>query len=167
MTTNDLSAIWTMHLHFRSFTMAAIRYFLFFLISFALIVSFLLAYTPLIIPLGFLFMSATSFIFYARDKYAAIHYQWRIPENTLHILSLLGGWPGAIIAQQTLRHKNIKSAFQIKFWLVMIINTVFFVWLHSHKGQSILHTSIRALDNITRNGFATNKFSNTLLYLLQ
>jgi len=147
--------------------MTAIKYILFCLISFALITSFLLAWTPLIIPLGFLFMSAITYIVYARDKYAAIHDEGRIPENILHVFSLLGGWPGAIIAQQTLRHKTRKPGFQLMFWLVMLINSAFLIWLHTNEGNSELLVFITALDNLIRSEFATNKFSNALLYLLQ
>ncbi len=95
--------------------MTVIKYMLFCLLGFSLIVSYFLACTPLIIPLIFLLVSTITFLVYARDKYAAIHDEWRIAENTLHSFSLLCGWPGAIIAQHILRHKNRKTSFQITF----------------------------------------------------
>lgn len=48
----------------------------------------------------------------------------RISEKTLHAMSILGGWPGALYAQQTLRHKTNKKSFQKVFWLTVIINIV-------------------------------------------
>ena len=33
---------------------------------------------------------------------------WRIREGTLHLVEALGGWPGAFLAQQTMRHKTVK-----------------------------------------------------------
>jgi uncharacterized membrane protein YsdA (DUF1294 family) len=48
----------------------------------------------------------------------------RISERTLHILSLLGGWPGALIAQQYFRHKTIKQPFQYIFIKSVVINTL-------------------------------------------
>lgn len=47
----------------------------------------------------------------------------RISERTLHILSLLGGWPGALVAQQYFRHKTIKQPFQAIFTKTVLINT--------------------------------------------
>lgn len=52
------------------------------------------------------------FVVYAFDKSAARHGGWRTSENRLHLLSLLGGWPAAWVAQQWLRHKSSKDSFQ-------------------------------------------------------
>lgn len=46
----------------------------------------------------------------------------RIPERTLLIVSLLGGWPGAWWASQKFRHKTYKRSFRIQFWIVVIAN---------------------------------------------
>ncbi|MFX8067478.1 DUF1294 domain-containing protein, partial [Acinetobacter baumannii] len=51
-------------------------------------------------------LSMASFIVYALDKRAAARGDRRVAENRLHLLSLAGGWPGALLARQTLRHKN-------------------------------------------------------------
>jgi uncharacterized membrane protein YsdA (DUF1294 family) len=59
---------------------------------------------------------------YWKDKSAAKKGQWRIRESTLLILGLLGGWPGAVLAQQMLRHKTRKVAFQVIFWMTVILN---------------------------------------------
>ena len=56
---------------------------------------------------------------YAADKNAARHGRWRIPENNLHLLSLLGGWPGAWLAQQAMRHKASKREFRAVYWLTV------------------------------------------------
>ena len=67
-------------------------------------------------------MSAVTFIAYALDKRAARRDQSRTPEVTLHLLELLGGWPGALLAQRLIRHKNAKVGYQIMFWLIVIIH---------------------------------------------
>ncbi|WP_426369375.1 DUF1294 domain-containing protein [Pseudocolwellia sp. HL-MZ7] len=56
--------------------------------------------------------SVVSFIAYALDKSRAQQGAWRIKESTLHLIALLGGWPGAALAQQVLRHKSQKKEFR-------------------------------------------------------
>jgi uncharacterized membrane protein YsdA (DUF1294 family) len=71
---------------------------------------------------GYLLMSILAFIAYAVDKSAAKHNRWRTQESTLHLLGVLGGWPGALLAQRWLRHKSKKTAFLVVFWLTVLIN---------------------------------------------
>ena len=54
-------------------------------------------------------ISIVVFIVYALDKSAARKNRRRIPENTLHLLALIGGWPGALVAQKLLHHKSSKQ----------------------------------------------------------
>lgn len=68
---------------------------------------------------------------YAIDKSAAIAGRRRVPEQTLHLLALAGGWPGAIIAQQMLRHKSSKAAFRVAFWFTVVANVAAFVTYHA------------------------------------
>jgi len=80
--------------------------------------------------LGFyLAASIVTFIFYALDKAAAQSHRARTPERTLHMLSLLGGWPGALLAQKLLRHKSGKLSFQAWFWLTVVLHCVVAAWL--------------------------------------
>lgn len=62
----------------------------------------------------------------------------RTQESTLHGLSLIGGWPGALIAQQSLRHKTRKEEFRFVFWLTVVINIGVFVWLFTDTGSAVL-----------------------------
>lgn len=77
----------------------------------------------------YLIVSLVTFVAYAIDKSAAQSGRWRTSEGTLHFLALAGGWPGALIAQQTLRHKSKKTSFLIFFWLSVLLNCAAFVWL--------------------------------------
>lgn len=61
-------------------------------------------------------LNAITFFVYWRDKYAAQRGAWRTPESSLHALSLAGGWPGAWMAQQVLRHKSSKAQFRTVYW---------------------------------------------------
>ncbi|WP_417910014.1 DUF1294 domain-containing protein [Candidatus Electronema sp. PJ] len=70
----------------------------------------------------YLLISLLTFVIYAKDKSAAAKGSWRIPENTLHFLALIGGWPGALLAQQVLRHKSKKQPFRFVFYLTVLLN---------------------------------------------
>lgn len=76
---------------------------------------------PLLISL-YGFLSLLTFVLYAVDKQAARRGRWRIRESTLHLLALCGGWPGALLAQRWIRHKSRKAAFQLRFWLTVLLN---------------------------------------------
>lgn len=78
--------------------------------------------------------SAITFIAYAIDKSSAQKGRWRTRESTLHMLSLLGGWPGALIAQQTLRHKTRKAGFQWTFKFTVLLNVAITAWLLTPGG---------------------------------
>jgi uncharacterized membrane protein YsdA (DUF1294 family)/cold shock CspA family protein len=73
---------------------------------------------------------------YAHDKYAAQHGRWRVREDTLHLLGLLGGWPGAWLAQQAMRHKSSKPAFRATYWGTVTTHFAVLVgwllWLQPH-----------------------------------
>jgi uncharacterized membrane protein YsdA (DUF1294 family)/cold shock CspA family protein len=76
--------------------------------------------TLFVLPL----MSVITFFAYWLDKDAARRRGWRTAESTLHGLSLLGGWPGAWWAQQLLRHKSVKPAFQASYWATVVLHIV-------------------------------------------
>ena len=76
-------------------------------------------------------MNAASYLFYAQDKEAAQNGQRRVPENTLHLLSFLGGWPAAWLAQQKLRHKTQKQPFRKIYFCTILFNILLILWLIS------------------------------------
>ena len=57
---------------------------------------------------------------YSCDKRRAENGEWRVPEIQLHLLELIGGWPGAFLAQRRLRHKCSKGSYQFVFWLIVL-----------------------------------------------
>ncbi|MFK7911172.1 MAG: DUF1294 domain-containing protein [Akkermansiaceae bacterium] len=88
-----------------------------------------------------LLVSLITYRFYAADKKHARAKRWRTSESTLHFLELIGGWPGAFIAQRRLRHKCSKENYQSVFWLIVIgyqyiALDYLFNW---NIGQSILY----------------------------
>ncbi|WP_162291240.1 DUF1294 domain-containing protein [Vogesella sp. LIG4] len=94
----------------------------------------LLHYVPVGVAGLYLFFSLLTYVVYARDKRAAQLRRWRTRESTLHLLSLLGGWPGAWLAQRRLRHKSSKLAFQFWYRGSIAANLGLLVWLHSGVG---------------------------------
>jgi len=89
-------------------------------------------------------MSIFCFIATYRDKRKSMNGQWRTPEGTLHLLELLGGWPGGLVAQQVFRHKTRKLSYQLTFWCI--------VGLHGLVWADILleHTMSRAVLDFAR-----------------
>ena len=73
--------------------------------------------------------SVVAVVLYRVDKSAAVARRHRIPESTLLIVGIIGGWPGAIVGQQLFRHKTIKTPFVAAFWFTVIVNVAVFVAL--------------------------------------
>ena len=80
------------------------------------------------IPIGYVGLSLLTYMVYWIDKSAAQNGNWRTSEKTLHLLALVGGWPGAMVAQQKLRHKTQKQPFRSIFWLTVIANIAGLYW---------------------------------------
>ncbi|BDR33818.1 hypothetical protein PDY_08660 [Photobacterium damselae subsp. damselae] len=95
---------------------------------------------PLFLFVIYCVMSLVTFLFYWKDKRAAVRGEWRIPEKTLHIMELACGWPGALVAQQTLRHKSQKQPFKLILWMAIVANSAIFIWLLTPMGMKFLHT---------------------------
>ena len=74
----------------------------------------------LILAADVVLLSVVTLAFYAWDKRQATKEGWRVPEKRLHLLSVLGGWPGALLGQRWLRHKTVKTRFRVVFWLTVI-----------------------------------------------
>ena len=93
---------------------------------------------PPLVLIVYAALSTVTFVAYAIDKSAARNGRWRISESTLHGLSLAGGWPGALVAQQALRHKTRKARFRVVFWMTVLLNCAGCVWLHTPAGRAVL-----------------------------
>jgi uncharacterized membrane protein YsdA (DUF1294 family) len=73
-------------------------------------------------------MSVATFIAYGVDKSSARGGRRRIPEQTLHLLALLGGWPGALAAMGVFRHKRRKTSFVVVVWLIALLHATGWLW---------------------------------------
>ncbi|MDZ4730626.1 MAG: DUF1294 domain-containing protein [Xanthomonadales bacterium] len=93
---------------------------------------------PVPILFVYLLLSCLTYLVYFFDKKAAENDTRRMPEKTMHTLALLGGWPGAMIAQQLFRHKSRKNLFRVVFWMTVVLNVALLVWLMTASGASFL-----------------------------
>jgi uncharacterized membrane protein YsdA (DUF1294 family)/cold shock CspA family protein len=95
---------------------------------------------PLAVLGLYLLSSTLAFVAYTLDKSAARNDRWRTQESTLHFVALIGGWPGALVAQRLLRHKSKKASFQVVFWATVVLNSGAFAWLFSSSGAGVLRS---------------------------
>ncbi|WDE10127.1 DUF1294 domain-containing protein [Thalassomonas haliotis] len=89
-----------------------------------------LAYLPIVLTISYWLLSLCTFAIYAIDKSKARKGEWRVKEKHLHLLALTGGWPGAMIAQQLLRHKSKKLSFRLVLALTVLVNISVFIWFN-------------------------------------
>lgn len=87
-------------------------------------------------------LSVLTYLLYWIDKRRAQAGAWRTPESTLHFFELIGGWPGAFLAQRHLRHKIRKVRYQVVFWFIVVAHQL--VALDSLLGWRMVH-AIEAL----------------------
>lgn len=114
------------------------------IVPFAFVVATLtlLGKTPPLVPLTYVIASGLTFIAYGFDKLAAMNNRWRTGEGTLHIMSLLGGWPGALVAQELFRHKSKKESFRFVFWITVLLNCGILIWSATDSGASAIRATI-------------------------
>ena len=84
---------------------------------------------PTVVPVFYAAASIAAAIAYRLDKSAAERNVWRTSETMLHVMALIGGWPGALVAQQAFRHKSRKLSFRLAFWTTVALNCAALTWL--------------------------------------
>lgn len=62
-----------------------------------------------------------TFIIYGIDKYKSIKHKYRISENTLIILAILGGSLGALMGMISFHHKTKKKKFTILIPIILLL----------------------------------------------
>jgi uncharacterized membrane protein YsdA (DUF1294 family) len=80
-------------------------------------------------------ISSITFLTYGYDKTQARNLEWRVSEYTLHLLGLLGGWPGALLGMHYFQHKTRKTSFLIPFWGI-VLGWQGMLWTLLHGDQS-------------------------------
>ncbi|MBW6391329.1 DUF1294 domain-containing protein [Halomonas sp. Y3S6] len=95
-----------------------------------------LGHIPLKLVGAYMMLSAITFAMYGFDKAAAERGQWRTSEATLLFAGLIGGWPGALVAQRLFWHKTRKQPFQAIFWCGVMVNCGVLGWL-VYTGEAV------------------------------
>jgi uncharacterized membrane protein YsdA (DUF1294 family)/cold shock CspA family protein len=95
---------------------------------------------PAGIMLVYIPISILTYLVYAEDKSASQTGRWRTSELLLHLLSIAGGWPGAIVAQERLRHKSSKRSFRNIFWITVALNSAGLFWLTTDSGKRMMES---------------------------
>ncbi|WP_394145596.1 DUF1294 domain-containing protein [Vibrio atypicus] len=98
---------------------------------------FLLNFPPIVLIIA-LAISTVTYLVYAVDKQAQHTGGMQIPDVCFHVLNLLGGWPGAMLAQSVLHHKYNNIGFKLLFWLSMAANITFYCWTLTYQGSLVL-----------------------------
>ena len=78
----------------------------------------------------FLLANLLTLIIYGADKMAARKAWRRVPEATLLVFGVVGGWPGAILGQQLFRHKTQKQPFKTRFVFSVIVSIAMMVGIY-------------------------------------
>lgn len=71
-----------------------------------------------------LIINIISYALYAYDKKCAINSMWRVSENTLLIVGIIGGSLGAFIAMYLLRHKTQHIKFQLTIPILLLVHII-------------------------------------------
>ncbi len=101
------------------FIIAVIGYALFYVFNLSYLLTYLIA------------VNITTFGMYGYDKSISDKDKLRVPEIVLHLLALGGGSPTAILSQKFFRHKTIKRAFQLTFWVIVALQFIAsLVWFY-------------------------------------
>lgn len=90
----------------------------------AIAVAVVAAWLPWWVPAWYGAVSLVAFVAYGLDKRAAKRGGPRTSESALLMMGFVGGWPGAVVAQQLFRHKTRKRSFRRAFWLTVVVNAL-------------------------------------------
>ena len=71
------------------------------------------------------------------DKRAAVKGTWRVKENTLLLISALGGSPAMYLTMLLIRHKTQKPKFMLGIPMILIAELII-IYLVLHYGYRIL-----------------------------
>ena len=74
-------------------------------------------------------INVVTFFVYGIDKYKAVRSKWRIPENMLIGLAVIGGSVGAWLGMKFWHHKTLHAKFRFGIPLILIAQIALVYWL--------------------------------------
>ena len=74
-------------------------------------------------------INLVAFLAMYMDKRKAKYGKWRIPEQSLFILALIGGSIGAIAGMYIFRHKTKKLRFSVGFPVILVLQIILIISL--------------------------------------
>lgn len=86
----------------------------------------------------FLAINVMTLVMYGADKMAARKGMRRVPEATLQVFGVTGGWPGAIVGQQLFRHKTQKQPFKSYFFISVVVSIAMMAAVYHFSSYSLL-----------------------------
>ncbi len=66
--------------------------------------------------------NVSAFCLWAYDKRQSQKDGWRVPENVLHTMAVLGASPGSLLAMSMLRHKTQKRFFTTFYTILLVLH---------------------------------------------
>ncbi|MHB9345907.1 DUF1294 domain-containing protein [Enterobacter cloacae] len=87
----------------------------------------------------FLLINLLTIVLYGADKMAAREGMRRVPEATLLVFGVTGGWPGAIVGQQLFRHKTQKQPFKKYFFISVVVSIAMMAVVYHLSSYSSLY----------------------------
>ncbi|HGG8988120.1 DUF1294 domain-containing protein [Enterobacter cloacae] len=97
----------------------------------------LLSSNPVVV--WFLLVNVLTMVIYGADKMAARKGMRRVPEATLLVFGVTGGWLGAIAGQQIFRHKTQKQPFKTYFFLSIVVSIAMMAAVYHLSSYSPLY----------------------------
>lgn len=73
-------------------------------------------------------INVLTFLIYGADKWKARRGKWRIPEETLIWLAIVGGSVGALLGMHLFRHKTKHKKFMIGIPAILLIQVVLILY---------------------------------------
>ena len=80
----------------------------------------------------FIAINILAIILTITDKLKAIHNKWRIPENTLLLVSALGGSLCMLITMVIIRHKTRKLKFMLGIPIIIVLQCIVVYFLFKY-----------------------------------
>ena len=83
---------------------------------------------------GLISINVVTLALFGYDKRQAVAGLARVPEAALHAAALLGGSPGAILAQGLFRHKTRKRSFRMALAAIVLLQVamIYGYWRFTH-----------------------------------